>query len=198
MSTITTLHNTSRSKVKTALLDVTPKTAEVEQFTPTSDKSTDHDEATQHDNNSKKQRSNLGSAKFFNDFNIDYYPLLILPAIDLSSSTVSYGNGTLRVKTTTFEVKCHPDHATILKTFLNISFLNTDQNNYDNIQFVPYGLDQVAGEQVYKQQIVKQTHSYTTYPSFLYTISIQILCTVKSYQCHERSDQSKALNINYY
>ena len=92
-------------------------------------------------------------------------PPLILPAFDLSSSTVSYGNGKLRVKTTAFEVKCHPDYAKILKTVLTRSFLNTDQNNYDNIQFVPYGLAQVAGEQVYKQQIVKQN-------AFLHNLAI--------------------------
>ena len=55
-----------------------------------------------------------------------------------------------------FEDKCHPDHAKKLKTLLTRSSLNTDQKNYDNIPFVPYGLAQVAGEQVYKQKIVKQ------------------------------------------
>ena len=39
------------------------------------------------------------------------------------------------------------------------------QNNYDIIQFVPYGLAQVAGEQVYKQQIVKQN-------TFLHNLAI--------------------------
>ena len=57
MSTITTLHNTARSKVETALLDVTLTTAEVEQFTPTPDKSTDDEEVTRHDNNNKKRGS---------------------------------------------------------------------------------------------------------------------------------------------
>ena len=156
MSTITTLHNTARSKVEQALLDVTLTAAEVRQFTPTQTHNKDDDEATLHDNNKKKQRSNSGNATHKNDFDIDDYSPLILPAFDLSSSTVSYGNGKLRVKTTAFEVKCHPDQAKILKTLLIRSSLNTDTNNYDNIQFVPYGLAQVAGEQVYKQQIVKQ------------------------------------------
>ena len=90
---------------------------------------------------------------------------MILPTFDLSSSTVSYGNGKLRVKTTAFEVKCHSDHAKILKIILTRSSLNTDQKNYDNIQFVSYGLAQVAGEQVYKQQIVKQN-------AFLHNLAI--------------------------
>ena len=54
MSTITTLHNTARSKVETALLDVTLTTTEVAQFTPTLNTSLDDDEATRHDNNNKK------------------------------------------------------------------------------------------------------------------------------------------------
>ena len=66
---------------------------------------------------------------------------------------------------TVFEVKCHLEHSKILKTLLIRSSLNTDQNNYDNIQLVPYGLAQVAGEQVYKQQIVKQS-------AFLHNLAI--------------------------
>ena len=140
MSTITTLHNTARSKVETALLDVTLTTEETAQFTPKVNTNIDDDETTRHDNNNKRQRSNSGNATHTNKFDIDDYPPLILQAFDLSSSTVSYGNGKLRVKTTAFEVKFHLDHEKILKTLLARSSLNTDQNNYDNIQLVPYGL----------------------------------------------------------
>ena len=55
MSTITTLHNTARSKVESALLDVTLATAEVEQFTPTLNTNSDDDEATRYDNNNKNR-----------------------------------------------------------------------------------------------------------------------------------------------
>ena len=151
MSTITTLHNTARSKVASTLLDVTLTTVEVTQLTPTLNTSSDDDEITRHDNNNKKQRSNSGNTTSTKEVNIEDYPPLVIPAFDLSSSSVSYGNGKLRVKTTVFEVNFHPEHLKILKILLTRSSLNTDQNNYDNIQFVPYGLAQVAGEQVYKQ-----------------------------------------------
>ena len=71
MNTITTLHNTARSKVENALLDVTLTTAEVTQFTPTMNENKDEDETTRHDNNKKKQRSNSGNATHTNDFEID-------------------------------------------------------------------------------------------------------------------------------
>ena len=51
------------------------------------------------------------------------------------------------------------------KPLFTWSSLNTDQNNYDDIQFVQYGLAQVAGERVYKQQIVNQN-------TFLHNLAI--------------------------
>ena len=74
MSTITTLHNTARSKVETALLDVTLTTEEIAQFTPKVKTNTDDDETTRHDNNNKKQRSNSGNTTHTNEFDIDDYP----------------------------------------------------------------------------------------------------------------------------
>ena len=59
MSTITTLHNTAKTKVETALLDITLTAAEVDQFTLTPDKSTDDDEATRHDNNNNKTKQKV-------------------------------------------------------------------------------------------------------------------------------------------
>ena len=97
MSPITTLHNTARSKGETDLLNVTLTSVEVTQFSPTPETIPDDDETTRHDNNNTKQRSNSGNKKS-NDFDFDDYPLLVLPAFDLSRSTVSYGNGKLRVK----------------------------------------------------------------------------------------------------
>ena len=165
MSPIITLHNTARSKVETVLLDVTLTPAEVVQFTPIPATSLDKDETTKRDNNNTKKRSNSGNTMSTNDFDIDEYPPLVLLAFDLSNSIVTYGNGKLRVKTTAFEVKYNPDHASILKNILTRSSLNTDQNNYDNIQFVPYGLAQVVAEQVYKQKNVKQN-------AFLHNLAI--------------------------
>ena len=73
-------------------------------------KLTEVDETIKHNNNNKTQRSKSSNAMPTIDFDIDNYPPLVL-----ISSTVSYGNGKLRVKTTKFEVKCHPYHANIVK-----------------------------------------------------------------------------------
>ena len=56
MSPITTLHNTARSKVETALLDVTLTPAEVVQFTRTPVILSDENETTKYDNNNNKNR----------------------------------------------------------------------------------------------------------------------------------------------
>ena len=57
MSTITTLHNTARSKVETALLDVTLTAEEIARFTPKVNTNTDDDETTRHDNNNKNKEA---------------------------------------------------------------------------------------------------------------------------------------------
>ena len=41
-----------------------------------------------------------------------------LPAFDISMKRVGYGNGKRRVSTMSFDVKCHPDNAAILKRLL--------------------------------------------------------------------------------
>ena len=164
MSPITILHNTARSKVETALLDATLTPAEVIQFTPTPGTLSEEDETTNHNNNTKK-RSNSDNVTSITDFDIYDYSPLVLPAFNIFSSIVSYVNEKLHVKITSFEVNYHPDHAKILNTLLTRSPLNTDQNNYDNIQFVQYGVIQVTGEQVYKQQIVKKN-------TFLHNLTI--------------------------
>ena len=40
------------------------------------------------------------------------------PAFDLSTKRIGFGNGTNRVTTVAYEVKCHPAHSTILKYLL--------------------------------------------------------------------------------
>ena len=115
MSPITTLHNTARSEVENALLDMNLTPAEVAQYTPNSAILSEEDETTRHDNNNKKQKNRSNNATSTSDFDIDDYTPLVLPTFYLSSSTVSYRNGKLRVKTTSFEVKYHLDHANTLK-----------------------------------------------------------------------------------
>ena len=51
MSAITTLHNTSRSKVEIVLLSVTLVSEDASQVTPTPVTNKEDDETTKHDNN---------------------------------------------------------------------------------------------------------------------------------------------------
>ena len=43
---------------------------------------------------------------------------VIFPAFDLSTKRIGFGNGTHRVTTVAYELKCHPDHSPILKYIL--------------------------------------------------------------------------------
>ena len=64
-----------------------------------------------------------------------------LPAFDISMKRVGYGNRNRRVSTMAFEVKCHPDNASILKRLLCRASASDDKPpNNDNIHFVAYGL----------------------------------------------------------
>ena len=40
---------------------------------------------------------------------------IVFPAFDLSSKRVGFGNGNSRVTTVAYEIRCHPDHANLLK-----------------------------------------------------------------------------------
>ena len=50
-SSITILHNTTRSKVETALLNATLRLAEISKFTPVPDTNNEDNETTKHNNN---------------------------------------------------------------------------------------------------------------------------------------------------
>ena len=55
MSAITTLHNTSRSKVEIVLLSVTLVSEDASQVTPTPVTNKEDDETTKHDNNNNNK-----------------------------------------------------------------------------------------------------------------------------------------------
>ena len=55
MSAITTLHNTSQSKVEIVLLSVTLVSEDASQVTPTPVTNKEDDETTKHDNNNNKK-----------------------------------------------------------------------------------------------------------------------------------------------
>ena len=43
---------------------------------------------------------------------------IVFPAFDLSTKRVGFGNGNSRVTTVAYEIRCHPAHATLLKSIL--------------------------------------------------------------------------------
>ena len=56
---------------------------------------------------------------------------------------LGYGNGKRRMSTMAFEIKCHPDNATILKRLLcRVSASDNKLLNNDDIHFLAYALPQ--------------------------------------------------------
>ena len=125
--------------------------AEVSQFITTSETNNEDNKTTKHDKNKKNQRRNSSNAIHPNDIELNDYEPPKLLVFNISTSTVSYGNGKHRVKTKVFEVKCHPAHTHTLKTLLARSSLSSDPETYDSNKYFPYKLSQVVDKQVYKQ-----------------------------------------------
>ena len=66
---------------------------------------------------------------------------ITIPVFDLSTKRIGFGNGTNRVTTVVYEVKCHPAHSTILKSLLiKASALDPLPPSDTNIYFIPHGL----------------------------------------------------------
>ena len=92
-------------------------------------------------------------------------PIKLL-AFDISMKRVGYGNGRRRVSTMAFEVKCHPDNASILKRLLCRASGSDDKPpNNDNIHFVAYELPQYISSELYRTQILKENN-------FLHNIAV--------------------------
>ena len=50
---------------------------------------------------------------------------IVFPAFDISTKRVGFGNGNARVTTVAYEIRCHLDHATLLKSiFIQVSVLD--------------------------------------------------------------------------
>ena len=72
---------------------------------------------------------------------------------------VGYGNGKSRVSTMAFEVKFHPDNASILKRLLCRASASDDKPpNNNNIDFVAYGLPQYTSSKLYRTQILDKNN----------------------------------------
>ena len=70
----------------------------------------------------------------------DEWKEIVFPVFDLHMRRISFGNGDKRISTIIFEVRCHPDNASILKTLL--SRISSDEKNpssEETVHFVSYG-----------------------------------------------------------
>ena len=77
-------------------------------------------------------------------------------AFDLSTKRVGFGNGTARVTTVAYEIRCHPAHTTLLKTILiQASVLDPVLPSDNHIYFIPYGLLQTTDATTLKNQITQ-------------------------------------------
>ena len=69
----------------------------------------------------------------------DEWKEIFVPAFDLHMRRISFGNDDKRISTIAFEVRCHPDNSSILKTILShISSDDKTPSSEETIYFVPY------------------------------------------------------------
>ena len=70
---------------------------------------------------------------------------------------MEFGNGNARVTTVAYEIRCHLDHATLLKSILiQESVLDPVSLSDNHIYFIPYGLLQTTDATTDKHQITQQ------------------------------------------
>ena len=82
---------------------------------------------------------------------------IIFPVLNLSTKRIGLGNGSNRVTTVAYEVKCHPAHSTILKSFVIKSFvLGPLPQSGTNIHFIPHDLILSTDATTVKIQITQQ------------------------------------------
>ena len=91
----------------------------------------------------------------------DKWKEIVFPAFDLHMRRISFGNGNKRISTIAFEVRCHPDNASILKTLL--SRISSDDKTP-----VSYGLIQYFSPECYRHQIIMNNN-------FLHKVAIIII-----------------------
>ena len=82
---------------------------------------------------------------------------IVFPAFDISTKRVGFGNGNARVTTVAYEIRCHLDHATLLKSiFIQVSVLDPISASKNHTHFIPYGLFQTTYSFTVKNQIIQQ------------------------------------------
>ena len=144
VSTGLTLHHIAKARVATALLNVDLSNEDITSLQDTTTESPIH--------NHTNKRKPDGQPKEPETTNS-----ITFPAFDLSTKRIGFGNGTNRVTTVAYEVKCHPNHSTILKSLLiKASVLDPLPPSDTNIHFIPHGLIQSTDATTVKNQFTQQ------------------------------------------
>ena len=100
ISTGLTLHSTTKQRVINALMKVNLNEADIlalQEYIPVITDSTTNNKRNP-DGNRKDSNTQDNTIAF--------------PAFDLSTKRVEFGNGTTRLTTVAYEIRCHPVHAT--------------------------------------------------------------------------------------
>ena len=86
---------------------------------------------------------------------------LVFPAFNLSTKRVRFGNGNSRVTTVAYEIRCHPAHATLLKSIIiQASVLDPVPPSDNHMHFIPYGLLQTTDANTVKNQITQKNRFF--------------------------------------
>ena len=130
VSTRLTLYHIAKKRVDTALMKVELSPEDITTLQETSAETSIHNH-----NNKCNPDGQPKEAEHSNS--------IIFPAFDLSTKRIGFGNGTNRVTTVAYEVKCHSNHSTIVKSpLIKTSVLYPLPPSDTNIHFIPHGLIQ--------------------------------------------------------
>ena len=144
VSTGLTLHHIAKKRVATALMKVQLSPDDITTLQEIATATITH--------NHTNKRTKDGQPK-----DPEHNNSITFPAFDLSTKRIGFGNGTHRVTTVAYEVKCHPKHSTILKSLLiKASVLDPLPPSDTNIHFIPHGLIQSTDATTVKNQLTQQ------------------------------------------
>ena len=160
-----TLQSSAKLRVETLLKTAYLKAAEIVSLTTKSYKSV---------TGSTDNRSHKRVGEINHDEN-DEWKEIVFPAFDLH---IRFRKGDKRISTIAFEVRCHPDNASILKTLLSrISSDDKTPSSEETVHFAPYGLIQYSSPECYRHQIIMNNN-------FLHKVAIIIIFNIDSEIMH--------------
>ena len=80
---------------------------------------------------------------------------IVFPEFDISTKHVGSGNSHTRITTVAYEIRCHFDHANLLKSILiQASVLDHIPYSNNHIHFIPYSIIQTTDSSTVKTQII--------------------------------------------